>query len=644
MVKEDCPNTLLLEELLLGRLSDDDAAPLEDHLAQCAECAAKAQTIRPHDTLVDAMREYQPPAAGDDELARRMAQRLFPCSETPDPDPASTDSTQDASAQAGLYARLANVLRPDEGNQAELAESDPASLYDFLAPPQADDELGRLGNYRVLEVLGAGGMGVVFLAEDLDLKRLVALKAMHPALAASANARERFMRKAQAAAAIDHDHVVTIHQVGKDRGIPFLAMTLLRGQSVDDRILPGRPLPLADVLRIGQEAAAGLAAAHARGLVHRDVKPANIWLEEGTGRVKLLDFGLARQVDSDTHLTRVGAVVGTPAFMSPEQARGETLDVRGDLFSLGCALYLMSTGEAPFIGVDHAAVMAAVERETPAAPKKLRPTLPAELSELIMRLLEKDREQRPQSADEVAQALREIESTLAQPKPTAAADAPRNPRPTTPRRRNGFLYTAVALLLLAGGCYLAYTVIVKSRNGHLIVKADNKDVEITIKHTGEQPIVHVVDRQTQREIDLKPGQYEVEVTIKDGKQQTIRRRCGLSQSLSVREHFRQKKHRNKSEPRLFLCSIKRAPIDGPTETALLGYTGIGLFSSLQQENRANHYMLANNVVLTQRSFMWCVRPARAVGLPSPPRNVSIQNNIVISDEDMKGIDFQFGDD
>jgi formylglycine-generating enzyme required for sulfatase activity len=193
-------------------------------------------------------------------------------------------------------------------------------LTGFLAPPERPDEIGRLGPYRILAVLAHGGMGVVFRAHDPVLDRPVALKAMLPGEAAVLTARERFLREARAAAALKHPHVVTIHQVGEDRGAPFLAMEFLEGEPLDDRIRREGRLPLAEVLRIGRETALGLAAAHARGLVHRDVKPANLWLEGATGQVKVLDFGLAWAPADQTHLTQVGMIVGTPAYMAPEQA------------------------------------------------------------------------------------------------------------------------------------------------------------------------------------------------------------------------------------------------------------------------------------------------------------------------------------
>src|SRR5439155_2301481 len=199
------------------------------------------------------------------------------------------------------------------------------------------DELGRLGPYRVLKVLGAGAMGVVFQAEDPDLQRLVALKVMRPSLATSAEFHRRFLREARLAAAIDHEHIVTVYQVGEDRGVPYLAMKMLQGETLEDRLErpPGR-MPLPEVLRVGREIAEGLAAAHERGLVHRDIKPANIWLEGKKLRVKVLDFGLARlATDSgsaadhdDGPLTHEGAIIGTPSYMSPEQGRGASVDAR----------------------------------------------------------------------------------------------------------------------------------------------------------------------------------------------------------------------------------------------------------------------------------------------------------------------------
>src|SRR5262245_46937793 len=289
----------------------------------------------------------------------------------------------------------------------------------LLAPPQGPGELGRLAHYRVLKVLGQGGMGVVYQAEDTQLQRVVALKAVRAEFAANPTARERFLREARACAALKSDHVVTIYQVGQDRDVPFLAMEFLQGESLEARLKRGGALPLPEVLRIGREVAAGLAAAHAQGLIHRDIKPANIWLEAPTGRVKLLDFGLARAAGARSGLTQAGRVVGTPEFMSPEQARGEDLDARSDLFSLGAVLYTMGSGEEPFQGSSIMAVLTALAVRDPRPLADLNPDVPAGLVALVECLLAKDRAQRLASADEVRLVLEGIAAEAAAPTGTA---------------------------------------------------------------------------------------------------------------------------------------------------------------------------------------------------------------------------------
>src|SRR5262249_53059125 len=218
-------------------------------------------------------------------------------------------------------------------------------------------------------LLGAGGMGLVFEAQDPDLRRPVALKVMRPEVAARAEARQRFLREARTAAALNHDHVLPIYQVGEANGVPLIAMPLLAGEALEARLRREGRLPVAEVLRIGRETAEGLAAAHAAGLVHRDLKPSNLWLEAPGGRVKVLDFGLARPLQTDVHLTASGVVVGTPGYMSPEQADGEPLDGRSDLFSLGCVLYRAATGVSPFQGKTLSALLLAVARDDPRPPR-----------------------------------------------------------------------------------------------------------------------------------------------------------------------------------------------------------------------------------------------------------------------------------
>jgi serine/threonine protein kinase len=290
----------------------------------------------------------------------------------------------------------------------------PAALTSFLTPPEAEGEIGRLGGYRILGVVGAGGMGVVFRAEDPLLERVVALKVMLPNLAASATARQRFLREARSAAGLLHDHIVPIYQVGEERGVPFLAMPFLEGEPLDRRIARvGGPLEPPELLRIGREIATGLAAIHQRGLVHRDIKPANVWLEADTGRVKILDFGLARAVQGESQLTLEGSIVGSPAFMAPEQASRHPIDARTDLFSLGCVLYVMGTGRLPFEGDDALAVILAVTTKEPPPPGDINPDLPVEIEELVVQMLAKNAEDRPASARIVIERIRKIEECLA---------------------------------------------------------------------------------------------------------------------------------------------------------------------------------------------------------------------------------------
>jgi eukaryotic-like serine/threonine-protein kinase len=285
-----------------------------------------------------------------------------------------------------------------------------------LAPPEAPDELGRLGGYRVLEVLGVGGMGTVYRAEDPRLRRRVALKVMNPALARHPVAAQRFLREARAVATLTHDHIVAIYHVGEDRGVPFLAMPLLQGETLGDRLGREPRLSVAEVLRIGREIADGLAAAHAAGLVHRDVKPANVWLEAPGGRVKILDFGLVSDRNEDARLTQTGSLLGTPAYVSPEQARGKLVEPRSDLFSLGCVLYQLCAGTPPFVRATPFDSLRAVTREEAPPLRKAAPHVPAALAALIHQLLAKEPAGRPGSAAEVSDRLRRLAAPPGRPR------------------------------------------------------------------------------------------------------------------------------------------------------------------------------------------------------------------------------------
>jgi formylglycine-generating enzyme required for sulfatase activity/tRNA A-37 threonylcarbamoyl transferase component Bud32/DNA-directed RNA polymerase subunit RPC12/RpoP len=290
----------------------------------------------------------------------------------------------------------------------------------FLAPPEGPGELGRLGPYRIVKVLGAGGMGLVLQAEDPLLKRAIALKVMRPELAKTKDAHQRFLREARAVAAIEHPHIVHVYQVGEDRGVPFLAMPLLKGESLEARLQREVKSSVSEAIRLGRQMAEGLAAAHKMGLIHRDIKPGNIWLEAHDGPretrdwVKILDFGLARAVaGDDVHLTKTGAILGTPAYMAPEQARAEPVDPRCDLFSLGAVLYRMLTGKLPFKGKDTMSLLMSLATDTPQPVRELNPDVPPSLADLVTQLLAKAVGERPRSARAMADALATIEADSA---------------------------------------------------------------------------------------------------------------------------------------------------------------------------------------------------------------------------------------
>lgn len=335
------------------------------------------------------------------------------------------------------------LVAKDEPTVAMDVENDDARVepaadtvdLSFLGPGTCPGSLGSLGLYDVVQVIGRGGMGVVLKAQDNSLgKRIVAIKVLSPQIAADRSAKTRFEREAQSMAAVSHDHIVAIHAVGEFNGLPYLVMECIVGRSLQQKIKETGPLELKEILRIGMQTAQGLAVAHKQGLIHRDVTPANILLQNGIQRVKITDFGLARAAD-DVGITGTGQIVGTPLYMSPEQAQGLKVDHRSDLFSLGSVLYTMCTGRPAFRGTNIVAVLQRVVHDKPRPIREVNPEIPEWLVDIVDRLLAKSPSERFQTAQEVAvlfeQWLAHCQQPMSVPRPVPLPVADRGTAVTT---------------------------------------------------------------------------------------------------------------------------------------------------------------------------------------------------------------------
>lgn len=320
---------------------------------------------------------------------------------------------------------------------------------EMLEPPSHPEMLGRIGRYEIERRIGSGGMGVVFKAIDTELNRPVAVKVLMPHLARNGAARQRFSRESRAAAAVVHEHVVAIHNVDSSAKLPYLVMQYVSGESLQARVEREGPLDVDRILRIGIQAALGLAAAHEQGIVHRDIKPANILLEDGVDRLLITDFGLARTVD-DASLTHTGVVAGTPSYMSPEQANGDAVDSRTDLFSLGSVLYFVATGHPPFRAERAMGVLHRICSQPHRPVWQINNAIPDELSQVIDRLLEKTPVKRFANATEVADAL----TRILKDKQNRRSGLMNRPSRWLTRHRIAAWIVATLLLLGAGSFYL----------------------------------------------------------------------------------------------------------------------------------------------------------------------------------------------
>lgn len=370
----------MLQQSLNDQLTEQQEEQLTLHLTECADCRARLESL----------------AGSGDDWSRISDALKKERQQSPQEQPVGGDDAVTIDDSAGADRFIADFA------------------VDFLEPSDHPDSLGRLDNIDIREVIGHGGNGIVLKGFQPELNRLVAAKVMAPHLATSAAARRRFAREAQATAAIVHPSVLPILSVSSSGRLPYLVMPYVDCESLQQRIDREGGLPVIDVLRIGVQVARGLAAAHAQGLVHRDVKPANILLEKGVDRVMLTDFGLARAID-DASLTRSGLIAGTPQYMSPEQARGDSVDTRSDLFSLGSVLYAMCTGRPPFRAETSFGILRRVTDDEPRAITELQPQIPDWLAAIIAKLLSKSAADRIAESDRLAELLEECVAHLQQP-------------------------------------------------------------------------------------------------------------------------------------------------------------------------------------------------------------------------------------
>ena len=437
-----CPGPDDLREFFNATSAEIDRGTLAAHIETCAVC--RSQLDQWAEDTGAAVLETRSEAASGTEHGGTSGMVLESLAIAPGPGNSGSPRTEMPESLAAQ-----TVAVPEDRFEGTTAPGPEAIALEYQAAPDRRESLGRLGQYELLERIGQGGMGVVLKALDHRLNRIVAIKVLAPGLADGALARQRFMREARAAAAVCHDHVVTIHAVDEFAGQPYIVMQLVGGQSLQQKLDRIGPIEVTEVVRIGMQIASGLAAAHAQGLVHRDIKPANILLENGMERVKITDFGLARAVD-DASLTDSGTIAGTPNYMSPEQARSEPVDFSTDLFSLGSVLYVMCTGQPPFRADSTVAVLRKVSDDTPRPIRELKPDVPDWLVAIISKLMAKAPAERYQSATELSDVLAAHLAELREPaRPSSSVVASPIARRTKSRRTIGVIALMLGLAATA---------------------------------------------------------------------------------------------------------------------------------------------------------------------------------------------------
>ena len=504
--QNDCPEPQTLQKFLLGQLSVVEIEECQDHLSVCNPCVETVQDLKAEDTFTDLTRQAfsnsQTSLEDDDAIVNQMIQDF------------------------GAWDHDSFVDR-SENERQDVSMDRAVEVHRLLRESDHSEDLGRIAHFRVLELIGSGSTGVVYRAIDTRLERNVVLKILRPSLGEAA--RSRFVAEAKATAAIEHENVIAIYEVGNDGPLSFIAMQWVPGQTLEQMLAVQETLTLEQTERIVGQIASGLSAAHEHGLIHRDIKPANIWMPENGGSAKILDFGLVRVNDEDPQLTCTGMIAGTPCYMSPEQSRGDQLDPRSDLFSLGCLMYQSLTGRLPFRSENALATLRSIQKDQPTAPSELDPSIPSDTSDLAMCLLEKSPNRRPPNAQAVIQALGSQQSGwgFEVTKPVAPA------KPEPGRKTLSKFWKSIAAAILGIGVgVLAYSygqqlIRIATNQGEIVIDTKVDDVEIEILENGKT--VRVVDLATEAAIEIKAGNYQIrpvgeQNSIEIDKQQLVLKR------------------------------------------------------------------------------------------------------------------------
>lgn len=394
-----CPNDDKLRQMVTGSLPETEEATLVQHLDNCQECQERIEKIAVgNSSIMEAAKSAKLDTPPEVRSAFWPALKKVELDlETPMPDGEKIRRPADVSATVTSFS-------PPTSEPSGLR----SKSYTFLEPAEEPEYLGQIDRFKIVELVGKGGMGMVFRAFDSCLQRTVAVKVLDPQYSSNEQAQNRFCREARAAAGVTHENVVTIHHVEhvESRDLSFIVMQFVKGRSLQDMLDQNGPIPVREAVRIAAATASGLAAAHANGLIHRDIKPGNILLEQTTNRVLLTDFGLAR-LNEDVKITQTGFVAGTPLYMSPEQARGDQLTASSDLFSLGSVLYAMLTGNPPFQGSSAFVVLRQVTETRHRPVQDVDSTIPSSIAEIVDRLLDKNPKNRFKDAAEVAEIFKE---------------------------------------------------------------------------------------------------------------------------------------------------------------------------------------------------------------------------------------------